>query len=78
MNFGTKYSFFGPKRANWDHLGSNMADNWFADQLIWSVGLGARAVSRTTPIYFILMKNKHNAHKTLTPNTYMGHAMLQD
>ena len=31
-----------------------MADNWFADQLIRSVGLGTRAVSRKTPIYFIL------------------------
>ena len=29
-----------------------MADNWFADQLIGSVGLGARAVSCKTPIYF--------------------------
>ena len=29
-----------------------MPDNWFADQLIGSVGLGARAVSRKTPIYF--------------------------
>ena len=55
MNFGTKYAFFGPKRGNWDHLGSNMADNWLADQLIWSVGLGARAVSRKTPIYFIYL-----------------------
>ena len=31
-----------------------MADNWFADHLIRKVGLGARAVSRKTPIYFII------------------------
>ena len=41
-----------PKGLIWDHLGPNMANNWFADQLIGSVGLGARAVSRKTPIYF--------------------------
>ena len=35
-------------------IGIIWADNWFADQLIWSVSLGARAVSRKTPIYFIL------------------------
>ena len=46
--------FLDPKGLIWDHLGPNMADNWFADQLIGSVGLGARAVSRKTPIYFIL------------------------
>ena len=38
----------------WDRLGPNMADNWFADQLFGSVGLGARAVSRKTPIYFMV------------------------
>ena len=45
--------FLDPKGLIWDHLGPNMAANWFADQLIGSVGLGARAVSRKTPIYFI-------------------------
>ena len=34
----------------WDYLGSNVADIWFADQLIESVGLGARDLSRKTPI----------------------------
>ena len=49
--------FLDPKGLIWDHLGPNIADNWFADQLIGSVGLGARAVSRKTPIYFILYHN---------------------
>ena len=51
IHWSPKICIFGPKRANWDHLGPNMADNWFTDQLIWSVGLGARAVSRKTHIY---------------------------
>ena len=29
-----------------------------------------------SPLRIILM-NEHNAHKTLTPNTYMNHVMLQ-
>ena len=56
--------FFGPNRAN---LGPNMPDNCAADQLIGSVGLGARAVSRKTPIYFIVNiyapKNVKKLHK---------------
>ena len=48
--------FLDPKGLTCDHLGPNMADNWFADQLIGSVGLGAQAVFRKTPIYFILQK----------------------
>ena len=45
--------FLDPRGLIWDHLGPNMAENWFADQLIGSGGLGARAASRKTPIYFI-------------------------
>ena len=41
----------------WDHLGSNVADIWFADQLIESVGLGARDLSRKTPISTLYGKN---------------------
>ena len=52
LNFGPKYVFFGPKGAN---LGPNMADNWFADQLIGLVGLGARLYLATIySIYFYL------------------------
>ena len=47
--------FLDPKGLIWDPLGPNMADNWFSDQLIGSVGLGARAVSRKTPIYFMVL-----------------------
>ena len=47
--------FLDPKGLIWDHLGPNMADNCYADQLIGSVGLGARAVSRKTTIYFIFL-----------------------
>ena len=52
----------------WDHLGPNMADNWFADQLIGYVGLGARAVSRKTPIYFICQISHSHGKRILSVN----------
>ena len=44
---------FGPKKVPFSQINISLADNKFADQLIGSVGLSARAVSRKTPIYFI-------------------------
>ena len=35
------------------NLGTKMAENWFVDQLIGSVGLGVWAISCKTSIYFI-------------------------
>ena len=49
--FDPKYALFGP---NWANLGPNMADKCAADQLFGSDDLGAWAVSRKTPIYFIV------------------------
>ena len=52
LNFWPKIGIFlDPIGLN---LGPNMPDNCAADQLIGSVGLGTRAVSRKTPIYFIV------------------------
>ena len=42
-----------------------MAKNWFADRLIGSVGLGVRAASRKTPIYFILQLPLHTVDKNI-------------
>ena len=58
--------FLDPKGLTCDHLGPNMADNWFADQLIGLVGLGALAVFRKTPIYFILQKKQIHKYRSYT------------